>query len=60
MLKQELMKFELLGKTQRLPCKLFLLMKLKLLLLTLSLSNLPSPKKIPPRRDGGGVARRHD
>ena len=51
-LKLELLKFELLGKTQRLP--------VKLLLMTLSLLTLPNPKKRPPRRDGGGVARRHD
>jgi hypothetical protein len=60
MLKPELMKVEMLGKTQRIPVKLFLLTKLKLLLLTLTLPKLPNPKKIPPRRDGGGVARRHD
>jgi hypothetical protein len=60
MLKLKLLKFELLGETQRLPVKLFLLTKQKLLLLTLSLLTLPNPKKRPPRRDGGGVARRHD
>jgi hypothetical protein len=59
-LKMELRKFKLLEKTQRLPVKLLLLTKPKLLLLTLSLLTLPSQKKIPPRRDGGGVARRHD
>jgi hypothetical protein len=68
MVKLGLLKSELLQKMQRLPVKLFLLtelelllrMEMKLLLLTLSLPNLPSPKKIPPRRDGGGAARRHD
>jgi hypothetical protein len=60
MLKLRLLEFELLGKTQRLPVKLFLLTKPKLLLLTLTLLTLPNPKKIPPRHDGGGVARRHD
>jgi len=45
MLKLGLLKFELLQKTQRLPVKLFLLMKLELFLLTLSLLNLSSPKK---------------
>jgi hypothetical protein len=45
MLKPELMKFELLGKTQRLPVKLFLVMKLKLRLMTLLLPKQPSPKK---------------
>ncbi len=39
---------------QRLPVKLFLLTKLKLLLLTLSLQTLPNPKKY--RRDATGVA----
>jgi hypothetical protein len=60
MLKPELLKFELLGKTQRLHVKLFLLTKQKLLLLTLSLLTLPNPKKIPPRHDAVGAARRHD
>jgi hypothetical protein len=60
MLKPELLKFELLEKMQRLLINLFLLTKPKLLLLTLSLLTLPSPKKIPPRRDGGSAARRHD
>ena len=41
MLKLKLLKFELLGETQRLPVKLFLLTKQKLLLLTLSLLTLP-------------------
>jgi len=60
MLKLELLKFELLEKTQRLTLKFLLLMKLKTRLLTLPLPNLPSPKKIPPRRDAGGAARRYD
>ena len=54
MLKLELLKFELLGKTQRLPVKLFLMKKPKLLLLTLSLPNLTNQKKY--RRDATGVA----
>ena len=53
-LKMERIKFELLGKTQRLPVKLFLLTKPKLLLLTLSLLTLPNPKK--DRRDATVVA----
>ena len=53
-LKLELLKFELLGKTQRLPVKLFLLTKLKLLLLTLTMPKLPNQKKY--RRDATGVA----
>ena len=60
LLKLRLLEFELEKKTQRLPVELFLLTKLKLLLLTLSLLTLPNPKKRPPRRDGGDVARRHD
>jgi len=60
MLKLRLLEFQLVQKMQRLPVKLFLLTKPKLLLLTLSLLTLPNPKKIPPRRDWGGVARRHD
>jgi hypothetical protein len=60
MLKLELLKLELLIKMKRLFVKLFLLMKLKLIVLTLLPTNLANPKKIPPRRDGGGVSRRYD
>lgn len=40
MLEMELLKFEMQEKMQRLPVKLFLLSKLKLILLTLQLTNL--------------------
>ena len=50
MLKLELLKFKLLGKTKRLPVKLFLLTKLKLSLLTLSLPNLPNQKNTAETR----------
>ena len=40
MLKLDLLKFELLEKMQRIPVKLFLLRKLKLILLTMQLTNL--------------------
>jgi len=40
MLKLELLKFELLEKMQRLPAKLLLMLKLKLILLTIQLTNL--------------------
>jgi len=56
--KTELLKLERLEKPQRLHEKLFLLMKLELLVLT-----LPKPLLIPkktPRRDAVGAARRID
>ena len=59
MLKPGLLKFELLGNTQRLPVKLFLLTKQKLLLLTLSLLTRPDQKNTAETRRFC-VVRRHD
>jgi hypothetical protein len=56
--KLEMLKVKLLTNIRPL-LKLFLLLKLKLLVLTLLLTTLQITK-MPPRRDAGGAARRHD